>query len=91
MGFMSRVNKLKIAANSGYKMVEVAKNLLKNNAELVVVLADRPYRVDDDEKQELSSFANFVQREEGLKVEAIYGRRHYTDRYDGLHRKYEKL
>ena len=108
MGFMSRANKLKIAANSGYKMVEVAKNELKKNAELVVVLADRPYRVDDDEKQELSSFANFVQREDGLKVkveygerlilgehsmvlgrraevEAIYGRRHYTDRYDGLH------
>ena len=51
MGFMSRANKLKIAANSGYKMVEVAKNLLKNNAELVVVLADRPYRVDDDESR----------------------------------------
>ena len=59
MGFMSRANKLKIAANSGYKMVEVAKNELRKNAELVFVLADRPSRVDDDEKQELSSFANF--------------------------------
>ena len=43
MGFMSRANKMKIAANSGYKMVEVAKNELKKNAELVVVLADQPY------------------------------------------------